>query len=437
MTRSLPAELLYKDRNCLYICKYMKEKIRTDTFGLSVQPIPIVRIGLIGLGSRGIKTLKRYVIFDKVEIRALCDLSRDSLDEAQTILKSCNRQPAETFQGIDGWKRLCEKKDLDLVLICTDWLSHASMAVYAMNQGKHVAVEVPAAMTVKECWQLVDTAEATRRHCMMLENCCYDTFTLCTLEMVRKGLFGEIMHAEGAYIHDLREQCFNSKCGNSWELNYYKEHTGNPYPTHGVGPACKLLGIHQSDRMVRLVSMSSVPQGSLLHAVDSLGENLSGRQETYKLGDMSTSLIMTERGKTIMLQHCVTLPRQYSRIQSLSGTKGYACKYPVPIISFDNNSPSIIEGAELKELLDTYQPEWMKRYDEDAVNLGVTNLMNYRMDRRLIEALQKGFPLDMDVYDAAEWSCLVELTEQSVLGGNIPVDIPDFSRNTKSKEKSI
>lgn len=399
----------------------------------AAQPIPIVHIGLIGLGDRGQKTLKRYMIQEGVEVIALCDLSDENINKGEAILQAYHKNSADHFSDAEGWKHLCERDDIDLVIICTDWLKHTPMAVYAMKQGKHVAVEVPAATTVEDCWQLIETAEATHRHCIMLENCCYDTFALCTLEMSRQGMFGDIMHVEGAYIHDLRKRCFIPQEGekSTWESRFYQKHTGNPYPTHGIGPACQLLGINHSDKMVRIVSMSSAQKGLTEYVTQKFGADSDIARTDYKLGDMSTSIIMTEQGKTIMLQHCVNVPRPYSRIQSLTGTKGYACKYPTPTIAFDGEKLQVVTDEALDELLKKYEPSWMKQYDADGERLGVTNMMNYRMDRRLIEALQNGEPLDMSVYDAAEWSCLVELSEKSVVGGNIPIDIPDFTKARK------
>lgn len=232
-----------------------------DVIGLRCDPIPTVRVAFIGIGMRGIGAVSRFMAIEGVEIKAVCDLEQYNLDRAQDAIVNQNRAKADEYIGEEAWKKLCERDDIDLVYICTDWLHHTPMAVYAMEQGKHVAVEVPAATTINECWQLVNTAEKTRRHCMMLENCCYDKFELATLNMAQQGLFGEIVHVEGAYIHDLRSLNFNPRTSqseayepttgdgkkqrpglsgywNSWRKDYNIEHTGNPYPTHGLGPVC-------------------------------------------------------------------------------------------------------------------------------------------------------------------------------------------------------
>jgi predicted dehydrogenase len=227
----------------------MKTPSQTHVLGLAHPPLPMVRLAFIGLGNRGVLTLQRYLQIEGVEIKALCEIREGNLVKAQKILREAGYPQPDGYTGPDGWKRMCERDDIDLVFICTDWLTHTPMAVYSMEHGKHVAIEVPAAMTVEECWKLVDTAEKTRQHCMMLENCCYDPFALTTLNMAQQGVFGEITHVEGAYIHDLRSIYFadESKGGfhNHWGKKYSIEHTGNPYPTHGLGPVCQILNIHR------------------------------------------------------------------------------------------------------------------------------------------------------------------------------------------------
>lgn len=221
----------------------MRTPSQTHVLGLAHPPIPIVRLAFIGLGNRGVLTLQRYLQIEGIEIKALCEIREGNLTKAQKILREAGYPQPDGYTGPDGWKQMCERNDIDLVFICTDWLTHTPMAVYAMEHGKHVAIEVPAAMTVEECWKLVDTAEKTRQHCMMLENCCYDPFALTTLNMAQQGVFGEITHVEGAYIHDLRSIYFadESKGGfhNHWGRKYSIEHTGNPYPTHGLGPIAR------------------------------------------------------------------------------------------------------------------------------------------------------------------------------------------------------
>lgn len=419
----------------------MKTSSPTHVLRLSHPPIPVVRLGFIGLGNRGVLTLQRYLQIEGVEIKALCEIREGNLAKAQQILREKGYPDATGYSGTEGWKQMCERPDIDLVFICTDWLTHTSMATYAMEHGKHVAIEVPAAMTVEECWKLVDTAEKTRQHCVMLENCCYDPFALTTLNMAQQGVFGEITHVEGAYIHDLRAIYFadESKGGfhNHWGRRYSMEHTGNPYPTHGLGPVCQILDIHRGDRMKHLVSLSSHQAGMTAYAREMFGADSAEARQEYLLGDMNTTLIQTAKGKSIMIQYNVATPRPYSRLHTICGTRGFAQKYPVPAIALEPDASTPLEGEALREIMEKYKHPFTATYGEEARRKNVPNEMNYVMDRRLIHCLRNGMPLDMDVYDAAEWSCITELSEKSVLNGSMPVEIPDFTRGAWEEMKGF
>ena len=277
---------------------------------LTVDPIPVVRVGFIGLGMRGPGAVERFANIDGVEIVALCDLYPERVDKSQEILAGHNLPAAAPYSGEEGWKELCRRDDIDLVYICTPWQLHVPMAVYAMEHGKHVAVEVPAAMSLDECWQLVDTAEKTQRHCMMLENCVYDFFELTTLNMAQHGLFGEILHTEGSYIHNL-EPYWDYYQGN-WRLDFNQSHRGDVYATHGLGPACQLLDIHRGDKMNYLVAMDTKSVNGLKLAKEKMGA------ETFANADQTLTLIKTERGRTILLEHNVYTPRPYSRMYQLT-----------------------------------------------------------------------------------------------------------------------
>lgn len=387
----------------MYICTVMND---SHVLQLSCAPLPIVRIGFIGLGNRGMATLRRYLVIDGVEIAALCDVTPEHLGEAAALLQSDGRYRPTLLGESDGWMQMCHRDDIDLIYICTDWLTHAPMACYAMEQGKHVAIEVPAATTVEECWRLVDTAEGTRRHCFMLENCCYDTFHQATLTMAERGLLGTLTHLEGAYIHDLRDK-YDADGPKGWMSRLCGQHKGNPYPTHGIGPVCQLLKIHRGDRLDYLVSMT--PAADVSHDVC-----------------VNNTLIRTVMGKTILLQYDVTTPRPYSRMQTVCGTRGFVQKYPRRCIMLDGQEP--VKGDAVEPLIAQYTQSHIANIQEEGYRLGVSNIMNYTMDRRLIQCLREGLPLDMDVYDAAEWSCIAELSERSVQGGGVPVKIPDFTR---------
>ena len=287
---------------------------------LTVDPIPVVRVGFIGLGMRGPGAVERFTHIDGVEIKALCDLYPERVEKSQKILAKHNFPAAASYSGEQGWKELCERDDIDLVYICTPWQLHVPMAVYAMEHGKHVAVEVPAAMSLDECWQLVNTAEKTQKHCMMLENCVYDFFELTTLNMAQQGLFGEVIHTEGAYIHNLDP--YWRAYQDNWRYEFNKKNRGDVYPTHGLGPACWALDIHRGDKMNTLISMDTDAFN---------GKKLAGTygETEYENGDHTITLIRTEKGKTIEIQHNVVTPRPYNRMYMVEGTEGFASKYPV------------------------------------------------------------------------------------------------------------
>lgn len=409
---------------------------------LRCDPIPTVRVAFIGLGHRGQGAVKRFMYLDGVEIVALCDINKESVAAAQELLAKNNKKPALEFtNGTDDWKNVCQLNNVDLIYTCTPWNLHTPIAVYAMEHGKHVALEVPAAMTIDECWQLVNTAEKTRKHCMMLENCCYDFFEMATLNMAQQGLLGEIVHVEGAYIHDLRSLNFADpdKGGyqGMWRLKYNEKHTGNLYPTHGLGPVCQALNIHRGDKMNYLVSMSSNQFGMTEYAGNKFGAASEYAQRKYENGDMNTTLIRTEKGKTIMIQHDVTSPRPYDRIHKISGTKGFVQKYPVKGIAFEPNAHKFLSDEAMDSVLLKYQHPIVKEVGEKAKKVGGHGGMDFIMDYRLIYCLQNGLPLDQDVYDAAEWSALVELSEISVRKGSVPVEIPDFTRGDWNKLQGL
>lgn len=435
---------------------------QTDVLQLKCDPIPTVRVGFIGIGMRGIGAVNRFMALEGIEIKAICDLEQYNLDRAQDAIANKERPKAEEYTGEDGWKKLCERDDLDLVYICTDWLSHTPIAVYAMEHGKHAAVEVPAATTIEECWQLVNTSEKTRKHCMMLENCCYDKFEMATLNMAQQGLFGEIVHVEGAYIHDLRSLNFNQRTSqneayepgigntrqerpglsgywNYWRKNFNIEHTGNPYPTHGLGPVCQILNIHRGDKMNYLVSVSSNEFGMTEYAKEKFGQDSPEAKQNYNLGDMNTTIIKTQKGKTIMIQHDVTSPRPYSRIHMVSGTNGFAQKYPTRQIALEPDGHRSLSREKMDSLLAVYEHPFYKEAGETAKSLGAIahGGMDFIMDYRLVYCLRNGLPLDQDVYDAAEWSSLVELTEISAKNNGAPVEVPDFTRGAWDKLKGL
>lgn len=402
----------------------------SSALGLKAAPIENVRTGFIGLGMRGAEAIRRFTFLEGATIAAVCDLEEANISSALWKIAAAGLPEPAVYRGPDGWKRLCESPGIDLVYILTDWNSHADMAVYAMERGKHAAVEVPAAMSVADCWRLVDTCERTRKHCMMLENCVYDTFELTALNMARQGIFGEIYHAEGAYIHNLEQ--YWSKYHDFWQLKYSSTHRGDVYPTHGIGPVCQVLDIHRKDRMDYLVSMDTASYTGAATARRMLGES------SHAGGEHTVTLIRTVLGRQIVLQYNVNAKRPYSRMYQLTGTKGFANKYPEPGFALEGDGSEFVNNEQFEALMERYKPAILTELGEKAEKVGGHHGgMDFIMDSRLIHCLRNGLPLDMDVYDAAEWSCIAELSRISIENGSVPVTIPDFTRGEWNKNKTI
>jgi len=407
-------------------------EISAQTFnmcGYAAPRLDKVRIGFIGLGGRGRLHESIMSIIEGVEIKALSDILPDRAAKAREIAVKAGFNPAMYTDSPDAWKKLCERNDIDLVYICTPWNLHTPMAVYAMEHGKHAAIEVPAADTLEECWQLVETSEKTRKHCMMMENCCYDFFELLTLNMARQGFFGELVHCEGAYIHNLLKSNFN-KDGywNMWRLRENASRRGNLYPTHGLGPVCQILDINRGDKMDLLVAMMSRD-----FAMNETARKFAATDSFFRpfdynpnRGNITTTTILTNKGRTIMIQHDVTSPNVYSRIHKVSGTRAAALKYPLPPkISVEDEW---VTDEEFRNIEEKYTPPIIRKVGELAKKVGGHGGMDFLEDWRLIDCLRNGLPLDQDVYDAALWSAVAPLSEWSVANKCNSVEVPDFTR---------
>lgn len=416
---------------------------QTDMVAFAAEPLDTVRIGIIGLGMRGPGAVERMANIEGTEIVALCDIEPDRVEAANRLLTAAGRPAADVYAGNDSiWRELVARDDIDLVYIVTDWVDHAGMGIEAMKQGKHVAIEVPAAMNMDEIWGLINTSEQTRRHCMMLENCVYDFFEMNTLNMAQKGLFGDVMHVEGSYIHNLEP--FWAHYHDNWRMEYNRKHRGDVYATHGMGPACQLLDMHRGDRMTTLVAMDTKASSGLAAA-----EKQYGEPTEYANGDHTMTMIRTANGKTIHIQHDVVNPRPYSRMYQLTGTKGFANKYPVEGYAFE--AEALGDGAvpdhenlsghdfltpdQTAALLATYTHPIVTEVGDVARKVGGHGGMDYIMDYRLIYCLRNGLPLDMDVYDLAEWCCVGPLSALSIENGSAPVAVPDFTRGAWQKVK--
>jgi hypothetical protein len=404
--------------------------------GFTAPKLDTVRIGNIGIGNRGSAALSRLTRIEGVEIKAVCDVVPERAGASLERFKNVPYKP-ETYSGKeDEWKKVCERNDIDLIYITTPWKLHTPIAVYAMEHGKHAVVEVPAAITIDECWQLVETSENKRKHCMMLENCCYDFFEMLTLNMARQGFFGDIVHCEGAYLHMFTFNPENKI--KTWRIEENILRNGNLYPTHGLGPICQIMNINYGDKMDYLVSVSSDDlmmrkEFSKAAANDEFWKPFAAQAATTHRGNINTSTIRTNNGRTIMVQHDITSPNVYSRIHKVSGTKAAALKYPLPEkISVGDKWTT---PEEYKILEEKYTPEITKRVGEMAKKVGGHGGMDFIMDWRLIDCLRNGLPLDMTVYDAALWSAVGPLSEWSVAHRSNSIDVPDFTAGSWKTNK--
>ena len=394
--------------------------------GFAAPPLKTVRIAFVGVGLQGGSHVRNFLGIDDVEIQALCDIDEPRAREVAGWVVADGRHEPELYtRGDTDFKRLCERDDIDMVFNSTPWRWHVPVCLEAMETDKHTAVEVPAAYTIDDCWRLVEAAERTYSHCVMMENCCYGYREMMILAMVRAGLFGNLLHAEGAYIHDLRSVKFSDANEGLWRWKHSVHRNGNLYPTHGIGPLAQCLDINRGDQFDYLVSMSSNARGLGLYAREHLAEDDPRARENYVLGDMNSSLIRTKLGRSILLQHDTTSPRPYSRINLVQGTKGTVTGYPDRIY-VEGRSPE--HGWEDLEVYkeEFEHPLWAEQGEaaEGARHGG----MDFLEDYRLVQCLRQGLPTDMDVYDAAAWSVLTEVSEKSVAGNSQPLEIPDFTR---------
>ena len=415
-----------------------------SALNLTTPKMKVVRVGFVGLGMRGPSAVERFTHIPGTQIVALCDYEKDRAERCQGYLQKASLPPAAIYSGAEGYKQLCERKDIDLVYIATDWDHHFPVAEYAMQHGKHVAIEVPSAMNLEQCWKLIDLSEKTRLHCMMLENCCYDWFELNTLNMAQHGVFGEVLRGQGAYIHNL-DDFWNYYWKNGkddklgWRMRYNMENRGDVYATHGLGPVAQAMDIHRGDRMKTLVAMDTKAVHGPAYVEKATGEKCTN----FRNGDHTTTLIRTENGKVIEIQHDVMNPQPYNRLYQLTGTKGFANKYPIEGYAIDASqmqasgvqpkvdnlsSHSFLPKAEMEALVAKYQHPILKKYGTTAKEVGGHGGMDFIMDSRMIYCLQNGLPLDMDVYDLAEWCSLAELGALSMDNGCAPVAFPDFTR---------
>ena len=447
-----PSTKTHWDKGTLVVETPERPAGQEHVLGLTTPKLETVRVAFVGLGMRGPGAVNRFAHIPGIQVVALCDYDSARAVAPQKYLREAGLPPADIYFGENAYEDICKRPDVDLVYIATDWDHHFPVAKAALENGKHTAIEVPSAMNLEQCWALIDLSEKNRKHCMILENCCYDYYELNALAMAQAGVFGEVLRAEGAYIHNLdpfwpyywsNPSDDPAKLG--WRMKYNMENRGDLYATHGLGPVAQCMDIHRGDRFKTLVAMDT----KSVHGKEYV-EKITGKPcKEYRNGDHTTTLMRTENGKVVEIQHNVMTPQPYNRLFKLTGTKGYATKYPEPNIALDKaqleasgvkpsvddlSSHGFLPKAEYDTLMARYTHPIIRKYGELGREMGHGG-MDFMMDARLVYCLQNGLPLDMDVYDLAEWCCLGELGTLSMDNNCAAVTFPDFTRGHWNDQK--
>ena len=441
-----PSTKWHWDKGTIVVDTPEREAGQESALGLTVPKMDKVRVAFVGLGMRGPGAVQRFTHIPGVEIVALCDYEPERAERCQKYLKEAGLMPAAVYSGENGYEELCKRDDIDLVYVATDWDHHFPVAKCALENGKNTAIEVPSAMNLEQCWELINLSEKNRKHCMILENCCYDWFELDALNMAQQGVLGEVLRAQGAYIHNL-DDFWDYYWKNpdtdpdqlGWRMKYNMENRGDVYATHGLGPVAQVLDIHRGDRFTTLTAMDTKSS----HGKEYV-EKKTGKECTdYRNGDHTTTLMRTANGKVVEIQHDVMNPQPYNRLYQLTGTIGFANKYPIEGFAIDaeqlkatGNAPKVdnlsshgfMPKEEMQALREKYRHPIITKYGELAKKVGGHGGMDFFMDARMVYCLQNGLPLDMDVYDLAEWCSLAELGSLSMDNNSAAVAFPDFTR---------
>lgn len=441
-----PSTTWHWDKGTIVVDTPQRPDGQENVLGLTVPKMDKVRVAFVGLGMRGPGAVARFTYIPGVEVVALCDYEPGRAEACQKYLRDAGLMPADIYSGEKGYEELCKRDDIDLVYVATDWDHHFPVAKCALENGKHTAIEVPSAMNLEQCWELIDLSEKTRKHCMILENCCYDWFELDALNMAQHGVFGEVLRAQGAYIHNLDDfwgyywsNPDNDPDKLGWRMKYNMENRGDVYATHGLGPVAQVMDIHRGDRFTTLTAMDT----KSVHGKEYVEAKTGKECPEYRNGDHTTTLMRTANGKVVEIQHNVMNPQPYNRLYQLTGTRGFANKYPVEGFAVDSkqlqaaghtpkvddlSTHSFMPREEAEALREQYRHPIIKKYGEMAEKVGGHGGMDFFMDARMVYCLQNGLPLDMDVYDLAEWCCLAELGTLSMDNNSAAVAFPDFTR---------
>ena len=408
-----------------------------------------VRIAMIGVGNRGSGHARQLASIEGTEIVAIADLYEDLVDRSVTNCVAAgngrHQNIARYFGGDGDWKKMLAEVKPDAVFIATNWSNHAPMAIETMKQGAHAFVEVPIAVTLQEMWDIVDTSEQTQKHCMMMENVNYGREELLYLNLCRQGKIGEILHAEAAYIHELRFQMEEQERGTgSWRTPHYANRNGNLYPTHGLGPVAQYMNLGRGeDQFNSLVSFSTPARGRKAYAEKNYAADHKWNALDYKGGDLNTSIVKTHLGRTIMIQWDETSPRPYSRHNLVQGTLGAIAGFPTRIAleggveGATDSHHRWAQGEQLDAIYEQYEHPMYKRLGALATKMGGHGGMDFMMLYRAVECLRTGTPLDQNVYEGCLWSSVAPLSEASVAQGGMPQKFPDFTRDNWAQTKPL
>ncbi len=416
----------------------------------------VVKIGFVGVGRRGTTLIRHLLKLEGIEITAVCDINRDNIVNVQDIIEGAGHKKPDAYSRNEhDFKRLCERNDLDLVMTATPWEWHTPVCLAAMEAGKNVASEVPIAATEEECWKLVETSERTGKFCTMLENVSYWKNVMTISKMVHQGVFGEMLHAQVGYQHDIRPGRFNGKAleiynktgQNLWRVRHNEKKHGNLYPTHALGPVAQWMDINRGDRFSYLVSMETPSRGLNIYAGREYGEDHPSAKMNYVHGDINTTLIKTEKGLTITLYHDVATYRPYDLVMRVQGTngifetdKGIYINGLTPMQENEKGKMEVMwDDFEKTMYSEKYEPSLWKEQNDNAKGSGHGG-GDYMQLYRLVEAVRQGIEPDIDVYDATSWSVVTELSGKSVVAGSQPVSFPDFTKGawkTRSPKDSI
>jgi len=393
-----------------------------------------IRVGVIGIGGRGTSAVHRLCNVPGVEVTALCELVEERALKAADTMKKNGFADPKLFIGPDGYKRMCDSGICDAVHINTNWESHTQIAVYAMKDKIHALVEVPGIRTVDEGWEMVETCEKEKVHCMMLANCCYGDDEMLMINCARQGILDELCHAEAEYIHETRGgndyEAFRARDIISSSLEVTTRITGASYPMHALGPVALALNINRGDRLDCLVSMGSDPYNWQEFARRRWGKDAPVSRIKFEANDFNTTIIRTVNGKTILLRQCNNVPGPYSRQYHLYGFNGRIFANPLQVAIEEKLGAGAnwMDDNKLKEFRKEYKSDLWNMWGDIAKKSGGHGGMDYMMDLRWSYCLRNGLPLDTTVYDLASWCSVIQLSQDSIKGGFKSVEIPDFTR---------